>query len=205
MFAWRKKMKLMTALVSVLLFASCSGAKERMLLAEGNFHFARGEYAKAAGEYMEALADAEAAPYAAYALGAAYLSLEQDATALARFALAEQAAALPENRELIYRCRYNSGVVRFGNGDFAGAAADFKRALEADSGRTGAKRNLELSILRLSLQHDAAQESAPNESVRDANSGRKSEILFEFARRVEAGQPKTWDLSGKTDGTAPDY
>jgi Flp pilus assembly protein TadD len=200
-------MKLVMAIVSAifLLFASCSGARERMLLAEGNFHFASGQYAKATGEYMEAMADTASAPYAAYALGTAYLPLGQDAAALSRFAEAEQAAALPENRELIYRCRYNSGVVRFGNGDFAGAAADFKRALEADSGRTGAKRNLELSVLRLSLQHDAAQESAPNESVRDAESGRKSEILFEFARRVEAGQPKTWYLSGETDEADPDY
>jgi Flp pilus assembly protein TadD len=200
-------MKLVMAIVSAifLLFASCSGARERMLLAEGNFHFASGQYAAAAGEYMEALADAATAPYAAYALGAAYLPLGQDAAARSRFAEAEQAAALPENRELIYRCRYNSGVVRFKNGDFVGAAADFKRALEADGSRTGAKRNLELSLLRLSLQHEAAQEAAPNGPVTGAESGRKSEILLEFARRIEAGQPKTWDISGETDEAGPDY
>jgi tetratricopeptide (TPR) repeat protein len=202
-----EKMKLVMAIVSAifLLFASCSGARERMLLAEGNFHFASGQYAAASGEYMEAMADAEAAPYAAYALGAAYLPLGQDAAALARFAWAEQAAVLPENRELIYRCRYNSGVVRFRNGDFAGAAADFKRALDADGSRTGAKRNLELSLLRLSLQNEATQEAAPDRPVTGAERGRKSEILLEFVRRIEAGQPKTWDISGETDETGPDY
>jgi hypothetical protein len=77
--------------------------------------------------------------------------------------------------------------------------------LDADGSRTGAKRNLELSLLRLSLQHEAAQEAAPDRPVTGAESGRKSEILFEFARRIEAGQPKTWDISGETDGTGPDY
>jgi tetratricopeptide (TPR) repeat protein len=163
-------------------------------------------YAQAAGAYIEAMKDAKTAPYAAYALGSAYLAMGQDEAALARFDEAEKNALMRENRELIYRSRYNSGIIRFKNDDFSGAAADFKRAIEADNARIDAKLNFELSLLSLMRKKENAHvRTTQKGSVREDDRRRKSEILFNYVREKEGEHWKSWDFSGETDVSGDDY
>jgi Ca-activated chloride channel family protein len=132
--------------------------------------------------------------------------LEQDEAALDRFREAEKNASVEENRELIYRSRYNSGIIRFTNGDFQGAAADFKRALEVDGSRVDAKLNFELSMLSLTQKKESAQvRTTQKGSVTGNDSRRKSEILFNFVRQKESNRWKSWDFTGETDTDGPDY
>ncbi|MDR2344010.1 MAG: tetratricopeptide repeat protein [Spirochaetaceae bacterium] len=193
-------------ITAVALFVSCAPVRSRLKLVQGNVYFSRGKYAEAAGFYIEAMDDPKTAPYAAYSLGAAYFVMEQDEAALARFGEAEKNASVEENRELIYRSRYNSGIIRFTNGDFEGAAADFKRALEVDGSRVDAKLNFELSMLSLTRKGESAQVRTTQEGSVSANeTRRKSEILFNFVRQKESKRWKSWDFAGETDTDGPDY
>jgi Ca-activated chloride channel family protein len=193
-------------LVQLALCVSCAPVSAKLKLVEGNLYFSRGLYAEAASAYIEALKDAKTAPYAVYALGSAYFAMEQDDAALARFGEVEENTAIEENRELIYRSRYNSGIVRFKNGDFTGAAADFKRAMEADSTRIDAKLNFELSILSLMQKNENAHVRTTREgSIREDDRRRKSEILFNYVRQKESDRWKSWDFTGETDFSGEDY
>ncbi|MDR1362715.1 MAG: tetratricopeptide repeat protein, partial [Spirochaetaceae bacterium] len=95
------------------LCVSCAPETAKLKLVEGNVYFSRGMYAEAAGSYIEALKDVKTAPYASYLLGSSYAAMGQNEAALARFDEAEKSASPHESRELTYRSRYNSGVVRF--------------------------------------------------------------------------------------------
>jgi Ca-activated chloride channel family protein len=192
----------------LLLNSSCSRESQtagKLMLLRGNFLSARGMHAEAILAYLEALEYDEAAPYAEYGLGSIYLALDEEAAALQRFAAAEKRlAGMPQedHRELIYRINYNRGVVRFHAGDFAAAADQFRSALETDSSRIEAKRNLELSLLSLAGQSSGASRS------HDLNSGEEQDgrkTLFDYIRRKEQDQWKSREWSEDTDFAGPDY
>ena len=190
------------------LHSSCSGESRiagKLLLLRGNFLYAQGMYTGAILAWLEALEYDETAPYAEYGLGSVCLALDEGAAALQRFAAAEERlAALPQedHRELVYRIRYNRGVVRFHAGDFAAAADQFRAALETDSSRIEAKRNLELSLLSLAGQNSGAA-SAPGASLQEEQSG--SRALFDYLRHKEHDQWKSREWSGDAGFTGPDY
>jgi Ca-activated chloride channel family protein len=172
----------------------------------GNFFNSQGMYTEAISSYLEALRYPETAPYAEYGLGSVYLSMSEDNAALQRFSAAETALRTfprEDHRELIYRIHYNAGVVRFQGGDFTGAAAQFRGALEADSARIEAKRNLELSLLFLIRQNAAAAASAPPAGIEESRSG--PEALFDYLRRKEQDQWKSREWIEDTVPSGPDY
>jgi Tfp pilus assembly protein PilF len=130
----------------------------------------------------------------------------QDEAALARFSEAEENASVEANRELVYRSRYNSGIISFTNGDFEEAALDFKRALEVDGSRIDAKLNFELSMLSLMQEKESAHvRTTQKGSVTENDNRRKSEILFNFVRQKESNRWKSWDFAGETGTDGPDY
>jgi Ca-activated chloride channel family protein len=162
-------------------------------------------YTEAMLAYLEALEYEDAAPYAEYGLGSVCLALDEQAAALRHFAAAEEKLTdmLRENhRELIYRINYNRGVVCFHAGDFAAAADQFRVALETDSGRIEAKRNLELSLLSMASQSPGAASSL---SLSNDEEDGGSKALFEYIRRKEQDQWKSREWSGEADFTGPDY
>jgi Ca-activated chloride channel family protein len=197
-----------SVLVTVLLLLNSSCSREsqvvgKLMLLRGNFLSARGMYTEAILAYLEALEYDETAPYAEYGLGAACLALDEDAAALDRFAAAEErltGMAREDHRELIYRINYNRGVVRFHAGDFAAAADGFRAALETDSSRIEAKRNLELSLLSLT-----GQSSGAASALNLGDEPRGSQALFDYIRRKESDQWKSREWSGDADFTGPDY
>jgi Ca-activated chloride channel family protein len=177
----------------------------KLLLLRGNFLSAQGIHTGAILAYLEALDYAETAPYAEYGLGSVCLALDEEAAALQRFAAAEERLTgmlREDHRELIYRINYNRGVVRFHAGDFAAAADEFRSALEADSSRIEAKRNLELSLLSMTGQSSAGS-SALGADIQEEQGG--SQALFDYIRQKEQDQWKSREWSGEADFTGPDY
>ncbi|MDR3123951.1 MAG: tetratricopeptide repeat protein [Treponema sp.] len=195
-------------LIAALLTVSCSRGSEtagKLHLLRGNFLSARGMRTEAILAYLEALEYDTIAPYAEYGLGSVYLSLNEDAAALQRFAAAEErlaGMAWEDHRELIYRINYNRGVVRFHAGDFADAADQFRAALETDGGRIEAKRNLELSLLSLAGQSSGASPSLAL-NLQEEQGG--SRALFDYIRQKEQDQWKSREWSGDDDFAGPDY
>ncbi|GHV83166.1 hypothetical protein AGMMS50212_05060 [Spirochaetia bacterium] len=188
------------------MFPSCSKIGGKLKIAGANFYYSRGMFVESIGSYVEALNYPDVEAYAEYGLGSAYLALEQNDAALVRFNAAEEKALADGNRELLYRIRYNSGVARFKSGDLPGAAADFKHALESDSGRVAAKLNLELCMLSLLMQRESAVVRVTQKgSVTEDSERRKREILFNFIRQKETDKWKSYEWSGESTDTGPDY
>jgi Ca-activated chloride channel family protein len=186
----------------LFLLGGCSRFAERLLVMEGNFFHSRGLYTRAIASYTESLRFPQAAPYGEYGLASVYLSLNEGNAALERFSAAEEALRLlplESHRELMYRIRYNDGVVRFERGDYLGAAEQFRGALELDGSRLEAKRNLELSLL--SLARAGAEAEAPVK----ISGGGKNETLFEFIREKEQSQWKSREWTESDSSVGPDY
>jgi Ca-activated chloride channel family protein len=168
---------------------------------EANFLNAGGMYTEAIEAYLKALEYEEAAPYAGYGLGSVYYSLDEGKAALERFADSQKildTLSPSAHRELRYRINYNTGVVLFGGGNFAGAAASFREALRLDPARIEAKRNLELSLLSLARESGSRTEPRREESPSRA-------ALFEYLRQKEQNQWKSREWEGEEQHNGPDY
>jgi Ca-activated chloride channel family protein len=198
---------LLPLIAALLLLLSCSPGNQaagKLMLLRGNFFKAQGMHTEAILAYLEALEYEEIAPYAEYGLGSVCLALDEQAAALGHFAAAEEKLKdmlREDHRELIYRINYNRGVVCFHAGDFAAAADQFRTALETDSGRIEAKRNLELSLLSMTSQ---SPDAASSLSLSPQEEG-GSQALFDYIRRKEQDQWKSREWSGEADFAGPDY
>lgn len=187
---------------------SCTGARGKLLVMEGNFFNSRGLYTEAISSYLKALNHEDSAPYAQYGLGTAYFALEEGQAALERYGEAEKnlgTANREDHAELRYRLQYNSGVIYFEKGEFQAAADAFRKALEISGRRIEAKRNLELSLLNLGhsqAPRPAATAGTPQTGREGASSG--SPVLFDYLRRKERDQWKSVKWI-EEDTSGPDY
>ncbi|GHV94652.1 hypothetical protein AGMMS50293_09720 [Spirochaetia bacterium] len=189
-------------LLSFSLFLnSCSPGK--LLILEGNFLNSRGRYNEAVSSYLKALEHEDAAPYAEYGLGSVYYALDESKAALERFADSRkilETRSPVDHRELRFRNNYNTGVVLFGEGDFAAAVEAFRESLRADPERIEAKRNLELSLLLLARERagQGGAEQGQQESESRA-------ALFEYLRQKEQQQWKSREWAAEEQPAGPDY
>jgi len=171
------------------LLGGCGDAPGKLLVTRANFLSARGMHAEAMHLYLQALGHEAVAPYAEYGLGLAFLSLGEEAAALGRFAeAARMLDDLPENlhRELRFRNHYNTGMVLFIKGDFAGAAESFREALRASGGRIEAIRNLELSLL--SIEREAPPGAAGGGAGEGGDAAGAMALAFQHIQRREVEQ-----------------
>ncbi|MDR0553816.1 MAG: VWA domain-containing protein [Treponema sp.] len=201
---WQGAKPVLVSLAALFLLGSCSQARGKLLLMEGSFFNARNHYAEAIAAYLNAQAFNETTPYAEYGLGCVYLAMNEDAAALKRFSAAEEALSRlksGKHTELMYRIRYNSGIIHFQNGDFEAAADRFRRALDVGGGKIEAKRNLELSLLSM----QAGKQNAAAPTVEGENTGGGHEVLFDYLRRKEQERWKSREWAGTVDTPGLDY
>jgi Ca-activated chloride channel family protein len=180
-----------------MILSSCS--KGKLLLIEANYLNSRGRYDEAIVRYLNALNYEDSSPYAEYGLGLTFYSLDEGKAALKRYENSQkklETFADSEHRELRYRNHYNSGVILFEQGDFHSAADAFKEALRADPARIEAKRNLELSLLSITIEKDSEKREKRHET---------REILFEYMQEREQQQWKSREWSAEEEFTGPDY
>jgi tetratricopeptide (TPR) repeat protein len=191
----------------LLCLSACSAAGNADILA-GNFYASRGNNAADIEAWQRALAFSSsggsdsAAPYAAYNLGALYMSLNEDPAAIGRFERSLELAALaPDDgnraKELLYRAHYNAALAQFRLGDYDAAAAGFRDALRADSTRLNAKINLELCQKEQEAVREREARAAPV-------SGQKSaarDQVFNFLREAET---RRWQSFVTEEEVPPD-
>ena len=165
--------------VIVLLFTSCTEGK--LLLMEANFLFSRGRYDEAGAVYHKALDHEDASPYAEYGLGVTYHFMDENSTALNRYANSHEklmGLSSSEHKELRYRLQYNSGIIYFEEGNFDAAAAAFREALKIAPSKIDAKRNLEISLM--SITKETSQERQPEQGYEETK-----EMLFQMIQQQE--------------------
>jgi len=182
----------------VLLLTSCSQGK--LLLLEANYLTSRARYDEALVPYLKALNHEDAAPYAEYGLGLTFYLLDKSDAALNRYGDSQKMLekySNNEHRELRYRNHYNTGIILFEEGHYQSAADSFKEALRADPRRLDAKRNLELSIMSISMESKQENRTEGQEEQR--------EILFEYLRHEEQLLWKSREWAPEENFTGPDY
>jgi len=196
----RKPLQRLSAasIIVLLFFTSCSDGK--LLLLEANYLNVLGRYDEAVTPYLKALNYEKSAPYAEYGLGLTFYQLDEDKAALNRYKdshkLLEKYSS-NEHRELRFRNHYNSGVIYFEEGDYHSAADSFKEALRTDPRRLDAKRNLELSLMSISMETNAESKTGNREASR--------EVLFEFLKQHEQQKWKSREWTPEENYTGPDY
>jgi Ca-activated chloride channel family protein len=168
---------------------------------EGNFYHSRGMTNEAIAAYLKASGHEAVKPYAEFGLGVMYYELDEKKAALERFSDAEKAV---ENKagydELLYRIHYNTGIVRFENGQYDEAARAFRQALWANANHVEAKRNLELSLL------SREREGSNLEGGLGAGEKKQeTETLFDYLRDKESKQWKSREWIDDTPSSGPDY
>ncbi|MDR1788482.1 MAG: tetratricopeptide repeat protein [Treponema sp.] len=191
-----------SSLPLLTLAGACKGAEGKLLAVEGAWYQSLGFPTRAIGAYLRAREYPEVSAYAEFGLGAVYQALGEHRAALARYQSAEEGALRAGHPELLYRVRYNRGIALFSGGDYEGAAAAFRGALEAESSRIDAKRNLELSLLRQDALLSAAR-AAGQARVDDEGDG--ASALFNYLRTKEEEQWKNQDWDAGGGYTGPDY
>jgi len=190
--------KLASVMLALAVFSSCSQGK--LLLMEANYLNSRSRYDEALIKYLEAQNYEDAKPYAEYGLGLTFYLLDEGNAALQRYEDSKKILdKLPEteHKELRFRNNYNSGIVLFEEGNYEAAAASFKEALKAAPGRINAKRNLELSLLSISMESKQENRSPAQEEQR--------EILFEFLKQEEQELWKSREWTPEENYTGTDY
>ena len=175
------------ALAMPLLLGGCTDSAGRLLVMRANFLAARGMHIDAMSLYLDAAEYGVAAPYAEYGLGLIFFALGEESAALNRFAEAGRILeTLPDglHRELRYRNHYNTGMVLFSKGDFAGAADSFRQALRVSSGRIEAMRNLELSLMSIEREDSAG--------VGGNGGGTASEAMTLMFQHIQQREVEQW-------------
>ena len=192
------RLPFISTLFVLILFTSCTEGK--LLLLEANYLISRGRHNEAIALYLEALNHEEASPYAEYGLGLTLYSLDEGESALKRYANSQKLLGTSSNNEhseLRFRNHYNSGIIFFEEGNFESAATAFREALRTDPKRIEAKRNLELSLISLSIESNRQNPSEERQEQR--------EILFDYLRYEEQEKWKSREWAPEEDFTGPDY
>ncbi|MDR1838029.1 MAG: VWA domain-containing protein [Treponema sp.] len=193
-----RKLPLLSMLAVVLIFTSCSRGK--LLLLEANYLFSQERYDEAIVPYQQALNYEDSSPYAGYGLGLTLYSLDEKTESLDFYRNSiNKVKNLSDNehRELRYRNYYNSGIIYFEEGDFLLAADSFKEALRADPRRTDAKRNLEISLMSISME--------TNRENRTEERNENREVLFDYIKQQEQQYWKSREWTPEENLTGPDY
>jgi Ca-activated chloride channel family protein len=186
------------SIIALFLFTSCSEGK--LLLLEANYLNVMGRYDEALIPYLKALNYEDSAPYAEYGLGLTFYQLDEGKAALKRYTDSHKVLekySNNEHRELKFRNHYNSGVIFFEEGNYNSAADSFKEALRKDQKRLDAKRNLELSLMSISME--------TNMESRTSNREESREILFEYLKQDEQQKWKSREWAPEENFTGPDY
>jgi len=196
----KKPMRRLSAASIIALFFLASCSEGKLLLLQANYLNAIGKYDEALVPYLKAINHEDSAPYAEYGLGLTFYQLDEGKAALKRYGdshkLLEKYSS-NEHRELRYRNHYNSGVIFFEEGDYQSAAESFKEALRTDPKRLDAKRNLELSLMSISMETNMESREGKREESR--------EILFEYLKQDEQQKWKSREWEPEENFSGPDY
>jgi Ca-activated chloride channel family protein len=193
-----RRITLVSVIALSVFFTSCF--EDKLLLMEANYLYSRNRYDEAIIIYLKALNYENAAPYAEYGLALTFYHLDNEVTALRHYNDSQrllEAFSAGEHRELRFRNHYNSGIILFEKEDYQSAAAAFKDALRIDPRRMDAKRNLELSLMSISLESRTENRTDSNQEQR--------EILYDYLRHEEQQFWRSREWAPEEDHTLPDY
>lgn len=198
-------------LALVLPFSGCSaidaipGGSTMVGVLAGVVAWARQDWPASIVGFMESLSRADAAgdsrarDYALYGLGSTYLANDERAAASARL----DAISPDAPPEIIASAWYQRGIIAYREGDYEGAAGNFRRSMEIGGPASDARINMELS-LRSRDESRARTSSAPAAAKTDPDTDPAAETIFNLIRKKEQDRWKNQEDTNSSAAT-PDY
>ena len=188
-------------------FSSCKSEKKEIL--DGVWAWYEGKYAGATADFLNAANRPNATElsheYALFNLSATYLTLGETNAALDRLSeMNLESEFLPG--ELKSAAFYNKGIIFAQNGDYDGAAEQFKRAILENPENLNAKINLELcerEVTQKKAREGEAQMQGVNEEKAE-NSDMESEI-FNLIHEAESKKWRNMNDGKENENNVVDY
>lgn len=176
--------------------SGCSDLREGTAVFTGNDLFNRGDYQAASLRYLEVLPEAKYSAFLRYNLGNVYKALGETNSALAVWSQTDPTAS----EELQFRLAFNRGHLQFQRGMYAEAFASFKQALVIRPKNLDAKRNLEISLIKLqALQGVPVPKTASPGQAVGQPADPEARAMLDYIRRLEGNKWK----SNRTPSAAP--
>lgn len=180
----RPSLFLLGALVFMsLLLQSCIVGEPVVENLLGNYHYGRGDNQDAMVHYLKVWKDdGQDGPWVAYNLGNVYYILGDIEAA---FRLWDNALSTTD-RDLQFAVHFNRGLAHYDLGAYESALESFRTSLLIHPANLDAKRNLELSWLKLqaSLQHGTSPDVFDKATIEPERS-KEYERIYDYVKRKE--------------------
>jgi tetratricopeptide (TPR) repeat protein len=183
---WLQSNRWMQVLLILLIgffLASCGFQVPQVQVLQANYAFLQGDYLQSTIGYIPLLNDPTYFPFVAYNLGNVYYALGEFGPALELWRHAEDSP----NLELLFRTKFNQGVLFFEQRNFDQARRAFIQALELNPSSVEAKINLELSLERLDLtvQSQPPRITTQRDDSAQIENDPQTLRIFDYLRRKE--------------------
>ncbi|MBN2651558.1 MAG: hypothetical protein JXR63_04180 [Spirochaetales bacterium] len=168
----------------ILLFfsLSCSRMSDTFWISEANYDYQKGNYHLSTYKYLKVLEKNEN-EIVQYNLGNVYYLLGEKGSAIEEWDKISQGV----DGELKFRIEFNRGVLYFDQASYSLAFDSFKNALILKPSSIEAKRNLELTILKIDTLKNTGEGVSSSSSNRNSDSRRHSNLL-NYVKRQEIRQ-----------------
>lgn len=184
---------------SVLLMTGCGNMAAVYHITLGNFYFFNNRLQEANYQYLLSWENEKYHDIVVYNLGTVYFHLGESAAAMEMWS-----RYTPGDRDALnYRFYYNRSLLKCETGDYRGAFADMKEALDINPRSREAKNNMEVILDRMisgpeeSKAKDAESASSPKEI------SAASQRIFDYVKRSEVFEWETED--SRIDGDLRDW
>jgi len=168
-----------------LLFLGCSPYAAHWRVWKGNYDYMNGRYQPATVAYLRILEEGnqdEAVIH--YNLGNVFYALGETTAAEEEWTLALEGA----EGELLFRTLFNQGNLYYELSQYGRAYASFRDALAIRPDSMEAKRNLELSLQKLSSQESSQTVRGQGGSREASDPGDEVERILQYIQRKEESQ-----------------
>lgn len=175
--------KILGILLVSLLFLSCGFTVPQIQVLQANYSFLQGDFLLSTIGYIPLLNDPAHFPFVAYNLGNVYYALGEFGPALELWRQAEDSL----NMDLLFRTRFNQGVLYYEQRNFDQARRAFIQALELNPSSVESKINLELSLERqdLSIQNQQPRIANQRDESSQGENDPQTLRIYDYLRRKE--------------------
>ncbi len=181
-----------------LVLVSCGDLSHGLAVLQGNAAFQRGEFQRASLNYLEVLDNEATRSVVLYNLGNVYNALGEANSALAAWS----GITTPSADELQFRLSFNKGHLLYQRGKYGEAYIEFKTALTLKPSSVEAKRNLELSLVKV---QSFGLGLSPRTSTPTSTPKETEKAMLDYINRLEGSRWKANNQPESSSASSSDW
>lgn len=184
---------------AVLLLSGCGDMAAVYHITLGNFYFFNNRLQEANYQYLLSWDNEKYHDIVVFNLGTVYFHLGES-----RAAMEMWSQYIPGDRELLnYRFYYNRALLKCETGDYRGAFADLKEALDINPRNRDAKNNMEVVLDRITSGTEESKIKESESPTKKEEISAASQRIFDYVKRSEVFE---WEIEdSRNDGDLRDW